>query len=289
MALTRFPTIQGLNRPWDLARLDLIKGLDQWWAQLSADDRTFTANGTAVNALTANNALHLGGKVEGQLSVLFAASATSALALGGKSEGDLNVNSAIFANSATYLNGHSQTYYTNATSLATGTVPSARLGTGTANSTTFLAGDQSWKSITTLLVPDANTTVNGIVTTGTQSFAGVKTFTANATVGGTMTADTFRSLVGSSFVGSGVAATVLTLPSGTLATYIVRASLSGVTNDPTNYAAVSIVCVDGTAARITSLMTASLMSISLSGLNVQLTQSSGANQTVVGTALRMSS
>lgn len=37
----------------------------------------------------------------------------------------------------------------NATNLASGTVPTARLGSGTANSTTYLAGDQTWKEIAT--------------------------------------------------------------------------------------------------------------------------------------------
>ena len=36
----------------------------------------------------------------------------------------------------------------NATNLGSGTVPTARLGTGTASSTTFLAGDQTYKTIT---------------------------------------------------------------------------------------------------------------------------------------------
>lgn len=48
-----------------------------------------------------------------------------------------------------------------ATELATGTVPTARLGSGTANSTTYLRGDQSWQAISSgiqpcfLLTPEA--------------------------------------------------------------------------------------------------------------------------------------
>jgi hypothetical protein len=50
------------------------------------------------------------------------------------------------ANNATNLNGQTASFYTNATNLATGTVPTARLATGTANSTTFLRGDQTWST-----------------------------------------------------------------------------------------------------------------------------------------------
>jgi hypothetical protein len=48
------------------------------------------------------------------------------------------------ANNATNLNGQAASYYTNATNLATGTVPTARLATGTANSTTVLYGNGVW-------------------------------------------------------------------------------------------------------------------------------------------------
>lgn len=379
---------------------DAFRFSEGLWAELSADDRTFTANGTAVNALHANNAQYLRGKVEGQLSVLSAASATSALQLGGKLEAALDVNSAA--------------WLTNATQMLSGTVPTARLGSGTANSTTVLFGNQTWGTLPTVSI--ANTTVNGYVSTTTQSFAGVKTFTANVTVNGMLTANgstaavvandqseagknsqfymaghfgriahsdygtvvswsntalvTFAdtvvaqvvtanggagfirandqsesgkfsyfymaghvgrlyhsdfgtclswantgvvtfganvvcgghasiagTLTGAAFSSgtntasstSGSPVTVLTVPSGQIATYILRASLSSATNDPTNYAAVSIVSLDGTTAKITSLVSAALMTITLSGLNVQLTQSSGGSSTVALTWHRMSS
>ena len=63
--------------------------------------------------------------------------------------------------------------YVNATSIALGTVPTARLGSGTANSTTFLAGDQTYKTISggsgtvTSIANGAGLTGGTITTSGT--------------------------------------------------------------------------------------------------------------------------
>lgn len=87
------------------------------------------------------------------------------------------------ANNALHLGGQLPAYYLDATNL-TGTVPTARLGTGTANSTTFLAGDQTWKTIGALSVPNANSTVNGLMSITTQQFAGDKDFLGSVGIGG---------------------------------------------------------------------------------------------------------
>ena len=79
----------------------------------------------------------------------------------------------ITANNATYLNGQLASFYTNATNIATGTVPTARLGTGTANTTTFLRGDQSYTTAVTSI-----TSANGLVT-GTISTSGTISVLAN--------------------------------------------------------------------------------------------------------------
>ncbi|NDE99246.1 MAG: hypothetical protein EB034_13370 [Verrucomicrobia bacterium] len=51
---------------------------------------------------------------------------------------------------ADLLDGQEGTYYTNASNLASGTVPTARLGSGTANIGTALRGDSTWGVVTPL-------------------------------------------------------------------------------------------------------------------------------------------
>lgn len=79
---------------------------------------------------------------------------------------------------------------------------------------------------------------------------------------------------------SGSAVTVYTFPSGMLATYMVSASLTSTTNSPTNYAAWAIVALDGTTASILTQKNGKLLTLSLSGLNLQATQNSGAAKTI---------
>ena len=73
----------------------------------------------------------------------------------------------------------------NASNLASGTVPTARLGSGTASGSTYLAGDQSWKSISTSANTDAaflETRSGGYYTSiGSQSWGKMPVGEASAT------------------------------------------------------------------------------------------------------------
>ena len=84
--------------------------------------------------------------------------------------------------STTQLNGQLATYYTNATNLASGTVPSGRLsGSYTIN----IAGNADTATNATQI---GGTSLGGLVTTaGNQSIAGNKTFSNNVTITGDLT------------------------------------------------------------------------------------------------------
>ena len=84
------------------------------------------------------------------------------------------------ANNSTNLGGNPASFYTNATNLATGTVPTARLGSATANSTTFLSGDQTYKLAVTS-VSTGNGLTGSVTTTGTISVVANSGIVANGT------------------------------------------------------------------------------------------------------------
>jgi hypothetical protein len=76
------------------------------------------------------------------------------------------------------------------------------------------------------------------------------------------------------------ATTLFTLPSNGFATYLVTAGV--VANDPSNYHEVAIISQQGSTLQATVLVNATLTVISVSGLNIQVTQTSGTTQTVQG-------
>jgi hypothetical protein len=113
------------------------------------------------------------------------------------------------------------------------------------------------------------TSANGSASNSVKNVGGVFS-TVNGATGSTAT---------------GVAATVFTAPSE--AVFIVSAYIVG-SASPANYNAVAIVRVSGGTAAITTISTASNLTISLSGLNVQATQTSGINQAFAYSAIRIS-
>jgi len=84
---------------------------------------------------------------------------------------------------------------------------------------------------------------------------------------------------------SGVAVTMFASPNE--ATFIVSAYIFG-TGAPATYNAVAIVKVSGGVATVTTISSSTSTTISVSGLNIQATQTSGAAQVIVYSAIRIS-
>ncbi len=89
---------------------------------------------------------------------------------------------------------------------------------------------------------------------------------------------TFQTSTASVSAANNTATTLFTLASNTFATYIVTAGVPA--NDPANYHEVAIISQQGTTLQMTTLVNAALLSISVSGLDIKATQSSGLTQTV---------
>jgi hypothetical protein len=114
---------------------------------------------------------------------------------------------------------------------------------------------------------------------GTTSSAGVATNTAKL-IGGV-----FATVRSSLSVASATPTTIVTLPSGE-GNYIVSASLQGST-DPANYNEVAVVSISASASSIAILVNASTVSLTMSGLDLQVTQNQGATQTIQFSVLRI--
>jgi hypothetical protein len=103
----------------------------------------------------------------------------------------------------------------------------------------------------------------------------VGTTTATGSISNTapVVAGVFKTISGTVSAATATYTTIATLGNITNATYIVSCGIAA--GDPTNYSAVSIVSQDGTTLRHTSLQTAALMTIRISGQDIQALQATG--------------
>jgi hypothetical protein len=101
----------------------------------------------AVFAQTANNSTYSYGKQESQLSVsnaVFAQTANNATYAYGKQETQLSVANSAYSNNSNYLDGFDSSYFTNATNIATGTLPWSVLPPSSINSTSSVTVSNTW-------------------------------------------------------------------------------------------------------------------------------------------------
>lgn len=114
---------------------------------------------------------------------------------------------------------------------------------------------------------------------GTTSSSGSASNTARV-IGGV-----FSTLRSSASVATNTATTIATLPSGE-GNYMVSASLNA-SATPADYNEVAMVCVSQSNASITVLANAAQLSLSMSGLNLQVTHLQGLTQTIQYSVLRI--
>lgn len=93
------------------------------------------------------------------------------------------------------------------------------------------------------------------------------------------TATKFRSVTASAVAASGAATTLYAIPNGPPCLWLVSADI-GAVGDATNYGAFAILMSDGATLRVVQTNNAAQQTITVSGLNVRSTQTSGAQQTI---------
>lgn len=101
-----------------------------------------------------------------------------------------------------------------------------------------------------------------------------------------LNAGVFATLRGSAASSNLVPLTIATIPNYAMAIYMVSCGISS--GAPTAFTAIALVSADNSVLRLTSLQTASLMTITVSGTNIQATQGSGGAAAILYTLTRVS-
>ena len=167
--------------------------------------------------------------------------------------------------------------------IGTGTWQGTKIATGYGGTglTSFTSGGVLYASSTSALTTGSALGFDGTnLLVGTSSSSGSSSNTASVVSG------IFSTASGSAVPASGVATTVFTAPSLNNGMYIVTANISG--QAPPTYQAVSLIRAGGTTLLATSLASATSLTISVSGENIQVTQNSGGTNGISWTVTRLS-
>ena len=130
---------------------------------------------TIVTLNTANDALSIGATVNvgsgitlGASGDIFATGVTTATTFSGSGANLTNLPAANLTGTLPAISGANLTNL-DASDLASGTVPTARLGSGTASSSTFLRGDSTFQTVNTDLVSDTSPQLGGNLDVNTKN------------------------------------------------------------------------------------------------------------------------
>jgi len=104
--------------------------------------------------------------------------------------------------------------------------------------------------------------------------------------GTTITGTKFQTSTATVSATTGVATTIITLPNASPAMYLVSANI-GSTGDAVNFSAYAVVAADGASTRLVTVNNAALQTITVSGLAIKSTQSSGATQPLTMTVTKI--
>jgi hypothetical protein len=185
------------------------------WEQPAASDITGLATSATTDTTNADNITS---------GTLNNARTTATASNGASTIIARDINGSFSANSGGFVsvsgNGSALTSL-NATALASGTVPTARLGSGTADNTTFLRGDQTFVALS---APNNGTLTMNVSGTG---LTGSASFTANQSSSSTFT-------VASNATNANGASTIVARDaSGNFAANTITASLTGTASNAT--------------------------------------------------------
>lgn len=164
-----------------------------------------------------------------------------------------------------------------------------------ANNITTTSGNlvigTSGKGITTGSAINLGFGTNGSVTQATLFSTGGVSIgnstdpgTGSLSVSGIATAAIHNTSSGSASAANNTATTIFTMPTLAQGLYLVQAALSN--NSPTTFTAVSLIRQGNGTSSATAIATASNMALSVSGLNIQATQTAGGTVTISWTVVR---
>jgi hypothetical protein len=164
-------------------------------------------------------------------------------------------------------------------------------------------GDQSFSSVNVtgstipangIYLPAANslgfatnTTLKATLDSTGNLYIGSTTLSTDlSTTTGGANAARFRSAaMTTASTASGTAVTIFAIPANAAGVYLIQATLSAV-NDAPNYTSVGILVTNAFSYKYTAIVTATRMSVSVSGSNLQATQTSGGSAVITATATR---